>query len=163
MAVSVVETTVTGVGDTPVPGSKSTTTGARKFVPVMVMIWPPAGLPMGGVAPLMVGAVEAGGGMTVLSTKRTEVLLVTLLTVAVIVAVTAVLEKTVIAATPLVVVLMTVNTAGLAPRTNVPAALWESPALPFRAQGTPRGALPGMVGLESTRGVLVENPGGTLA
>src|SRR5258708_7206941 len=64
MAVSVVETTVTGVGDTPVPGSKSTTTGARKFVPVIVMIWPPAGLPMDGVTPLMVGAVEGGGGVS---------------------------------------------------------------------------------------------------
>src|SRR5260221_762521 len=138
MAVSVVETTVTGVGDTPVPGSKSTTTGARKFVPVMVMIWPPAGLPMGGVAPLMVGAVEAGGGMTVLSTKRTEVLLVTLLTVAVIVAVTAVLEKTVIAATPLVVVLMTVNTAGVAPFTNPPAFARISTGVPVRTLVRPR-------------------------
>src|SRR5260221_14257873 len=131
MPVSVVETTVTGVGDTPVPGSKSTTTGARKFVPVMVMIWPPAGLPMDGVTPLMVGAVEGGGGVTVLSTKRTEVLLVTLLTVAVIVAITAVLGKIEIEATPLVGALMNVLTSGLAPWTNEPASGTNSPPLPF--------------------------------
>src|SRR5260221_3500936 len=152
MPVSVVETTVTGVGDTPVPGSKSTTTGARKFVPVMVMIWPPAGLPMDGVTPLMVGAVEGGGGVTVLSTKRTEVLLVTLLTVAVIVAITAVLEKIEIEATPLVVVLMTVFTSGLAPWTNEPASVTNSTAVPFGTGVPPWLTVAVMTELESTKG-----------
>src|SRR5260221_742879 len=150
MPVSVVETTVTGVGDTPVPGSKSTTTGARKFVPVMVMIWPPAGLPMDGVTPLMVGAVEGGGGVTVLSTKRTEVLLVTLLTVAVIVAITAVLEKIEIEGPPLVGVLMAVFTSGLAPWTNGPASVPKPTGGPFGNGGPPRLTLPPMTGLGRT-------------
>jgi hypothetical protein len=49
-----------------------------KFLPVMVMRWPPAGMPMDGVTAVMLGAVLVGGGIVgltlyVISTVRTTV------------------------------------------------------------------------------------------
>src|SRR5258706_14292602 len=86
----------------PLPGSKRTRTGARKFVPVMTTDWFPVGRPKAGVTLEMVGAVDGGtGGMTT-SWKFSVMLFVTLLTVAVTTTGPATDEVTVALATPAV-------------------------------------------------------------
>src|ERR1700682_2479241 len=115
IVLSVNDTTGTSMVGPPVPGSKNTRSGARKFEPVMVMIWPPFGFPMAGVTPVIVGTVATGGVITVLATNSTFVAFVTLFTVAVMVAIVAVLEKIVMLVTPPTVVLMTDWTAVVAP------------------------------------------------
>src|SRR5436190_7762379 len=111
--VAVTLSTKASLAGWPLPGSKSTRTGARKFVPVMTTTWPPVGRPVAGevhVVPVctqievMVGLVFGIGGFAGSVVNVTVVSLETLFTVAVIVAVPAMAEVSVALATPAVVV-----------------------------------------------------------
>ena len=48
----------------PLPRSKRTRIGPLKFVPVIVSVSPPCGLPVFGVMLVIVGVVDGGGGVT---------------------------------------------------------------------------------------------------
>src|SRR6185436_3413124 len=130
------ETTKASLAGWPLPGSKSTRTGARKFVPVMMTCWPPCGIPVAGVVQVepvwaqievIVGVVFGGGGVTGWVVNVTVVVLETLFTVAVIVAGPALLELRTAVATPFVVVRMVV----FCPVSwNVPAVLVNCTAVP---------------------------------
>ena len=86
---------------------KTTRTGARKCVPVMVRTSPPSGLPVVGVMVEIVGAVLGGGGSIGEEPKVTVAVFETLFTVAVTVTAPADPLVSVAVATPLVVVLIT--------------------------------------------------------
>src|ERR1043165_7348897 len=95
ICVAVTELTNASFAGWPLPGSKSTRTGARKFFPLMRTCWPPFGMPVGGVGQVVpvttqtleiVGAVLGGGGVTGAVENVTVVFFETLFTVAVTVA-----------------------------------------------------------------------------
>src|SRR5438105_6959485 len=117
ICVAVTELTKASLAGCPLPGSKSTRTGWRKFVPVITTCWPPAGIPVAGVVQVVpvttqteviVGVVFGGGVVVGTVVKVTDVVLETLFTVAVIVAVPTLDEVSVAVATPPVVVRMVV-------------------------------------------------------
>src|SRR5438477_7011996 len=139
MLVLLVETTVTGIGVPPEPGSKRTEIGSRKFAPLIVTSCPPAGLSSAGEAELIVGVVTIGGVMIGVSLNEITTALVTLLTVAVTAAVPALLAVRVIVVLPLTVVRMAVfdGVSAVLVSTNWPKFVTNSTAVPSGA-----GALP---------------------
>src|ERR1051326_7660110 len=115
ICVEVMELTNPSFGAWPLPGSKITFTGARKFVPVITNCWPPVGRPtatqptwLARQTEEIVGAVRGSGGGTGCVENVTWIVFETLFTVAVIVSVPAVDDVSVALATPPVVVRMVV-------------------------------------------------------
>src|SRR5881394_87826 len=151
ICVAFTDTGNASTGVVPAPKSKSTFTGATKFVPVIVTSSPPCGRPNCGVNPVIVGAVFGGGGVTGLSWKVMFVVFVTLFTVAVTIAVPAVDDVNGTVATPFVVVRIVF---GPLTSVNVPRlfVVLNSTAVPFGAGLLPIVTVAVIVTVESTGG-----------
>ena len=126
--VLVEEMMVASFGIVPAPKSKSTRSGVRKFLPLMVTTSPPCGRPVVGLIDVMAGVESGGCGCVGSALKVTVVVFFTFETVAETVAGPTVAEVSVTVAMPLVVVRMSVCAF---PSVNVPRFVVNSTAVPL--------------------------------